>query len=158
MLRMVLILNLLAAIICTSYADELHLLINGKAVHLQSNENLNEDNDGFGFQYDFDDRDWIPFVNASVFKDSYNETSRYAGIGSKLRFGSGKDFLHFDAGLFAFVMTRKLYKNGDPFFGVLPVVSIGGENLAINATYVPALDETYGRILYFQAMVRFSSL
>jgi len=139
-------------------ADEIHLLVNGRSIHLDSNENLNEDNRGLGIEYDFDKRgNWINLINFSSFKDSKNETSNYLGAGTKLRAEtSGPDPWHFDIGAFAFIMTRKDYKNNQPFIGILPLLSFGSELVGINMTYIPAFSENQTDLIYFQAMIRFS--
>jgi len=138
-------------------ADQVHLLINGRSIHMENRENYNEDNTGLGLQYDFDSGgSWINLINFSTFKDSNNETSRYLGVGTKLRGKSGgPNPLHLDVGVFAFLMTRKDYNNNDPFFGLLPFVSFGSENIGINVTYVPAISEELVDVIYIQAMVSF---
>jgi len=157
MLRTGILLLLWVANISPLAADDIHLLINGRSIHLEDRENYNEDNAGLGLQYDFDTRgDWVNLVNFSTFKDSNNETSRYVGAGTKLRGESGGSHpLHLDVGVFAFLMTRKDYNNNDPFFGLLPFLSFGSENVGINVTYIPAVSEELVDVIYIQAMVRF---
>ena len=137
-------------------AGQWSLLINGKAVHLdeQPGVQYNEENWGGGVQYDFDmtPRKWVPFVNASVFNDSNENLSYYAGGGAVRRFDLGKDegALHLDAGLVAFLMIREDFKDGDPFPGVLPVVSFGTDRIAVNVTYIPKIDPKMVPIVFFQ--------
>lgn len=135
------------------FADSLNLVINGKAFH-EDNKNYNEDNWGLGFEYNFkEDKKWINFVNGGFFKDSNSNTSKYLGGGIKRRFlfTNDEDSWHFDAGLTAFLMTRKDYKNNDPFFGVLPFVSVGTKKFAINATYIPSVSPKFVGLLFIQA-------
>src|SRR3990172_1540001 len=84
-LGLLLVLFAVAAMSRAVQADELHLLINGKAIHLdqQPNVRYNESNWGAGFQFDFkkSDTDWVPFVAASGFSDSNSNPSYYAGGG-----------------------------------------------------------------------------
>lgn len=135
------------------FADSLNLVINGKAAHKEK-RNFNEENWGLGFEYNFEEKNkWIYFANGGYFKDSLLNTSKYLGGGSKRRFmlEADKDGWHIDAGIAAFVMTRKDHKNGDPFFGALPFVSVGTSQFAINATYVPAVRPKSVALIFFQA-------
>lgn len=142
-------------------ADQWSLILNGKAVHIDppANTNYNEKNWGAGFQYDFNSPDgkWIPFVTASGFSDSNKNPSYYAGGGALRRFSlSGGDWgLHVDAGLVAFLMTREGFRHGQPFPGVLPVLSFGTERVSVNMTYIPKVDPKMVAILFFQLKVGF---
>lgn len=140
------------------FADSVNLVINGKAAHKEK-RNFNEKNWGLGFEYNFEEKDkWIDFVNGGYFKDSLSNTSRYLGGGSKRRFmlEADKDGWHFDAGIVGFVMTRKDHNNGEPFFGVLPIVSVGTNKFAINATYIPAIQPKSVALLFFQVSFKLS--
>jgi hypothetical protein len=140
-------------------ADQLSLLINGKAIHLDQPDgvDLNEDNWGAGLQYDFDitKSKWVPFLSASGFRDSNENMSYYAGGGTMRRFSCGEteNSLHLDAGVVAFLMVRKDYNNGDPFPGVLPAVSFGTNRVALNVTYVPKIDPKMVPIIFFQLKI-----
>lgn len=134
-------------------ADSLNLIINGKAFH-QEKKNYNEDNWGLGVEYNFkENKKWINFVNGGFFKDSNSNTSKYLGGGTKRRFllTDNIDGWHVDAGLTAFLMTRKDYKNNQPFFGALPFVSVGTDKFAINATYIPSVSPKFVGLLFIQA-------
>jgi len=134
-------------------ADSLNLIINGKAFH-QENKNYNEDNWGLGLEYNFEEnKKWINFVNGGFFKDSNSNTSKYLGGGTKRRFllTDNINGWHVDAGLTAFLMTRKDYKNNQPFFGALPFVSVGTDKFAINATYIPSVSPKFVGLLFIQA-------
>jgi hypothetical protein len=108
-------------------------------------------------QYDFNmtDSKWIPFVSASGFKDSNKNPSYYAGGGTLRRFAFGeeKNSLHLDAGVVAFLMTRKGYMDGNPFPGILPVVVIGTDRVALNITYIPKVDPKMVPIFFFQLKI-----
>lgn len=152
------VLTLIAFLACvnTVTAEELHVVLNGKAIHLDDN-NYNEENWGLGVNYDFNPRkNWVSFLNASYFKDSNYNTSKYAGGGMKRRYMLEKDpdGWHVDAGLIAFLMTREDYKNNDPFFGALPFVAIGSGWFTLNVTYIPEVSPKHKDLLFFQAMVR----
>lgn len=134
-------------------ADSFNLIINGKAIH-ENKGNFNEDNWGLGFEYNFaEDKKWIHFINGGFFKDSLSNISNYLGGGSKRRvlLGTDKDGWHIDAGITAFVMTRKDYKNEKPFPGILPYFSIGTSKVALNATYIPAISPKFVALWFFQA-------
>jgi len=137
-------------------ASELHVVINGKAIHLDGGD-YNEENWGLGLEYDFSTKGhWIPFVNASSFKDSNYNTSRYIGGGMKRRFrmDNDDDGWFFDAGAIAFLMTRKDFKDNDPFPGILPFVAVGTGPVTLNLTYIPSVSPKYKELLYFQLLVR----
>lgn len=139
-------------------ADELSLLINGKAIHLgdSPSQNLNEKNWGLGLQYDWERANdkWRPFATVSEFRDSNNNTSYYAGGGALYRFQF--DSAHVDVGGIGFLMTRKNYKNGDPFIGILPALSIGTKNVALNITYVPKVEPKAVPLWFFQLKITLS--
>jgi len=95
---------------------------------------------------------WIPFVTVSGFKDSLNEPSYYAGGGymRRLLLSRKLNYLHADAGLIGFLMTRKDYKNGEPFVGALPVLSVGTRNVSVNVTYIPKVHPKMAELWFFQ--------
>ena len=144
-------------------ADELHFILNGKAVHLgdpSPGQKFNEKNWGAGLQYDFsptDDGNWIPFVTAAGFNDSNKNPSYYAGGGMSRRFQPTGSSVHYDLGLVGFLMTRRDFKGGDPFPGVLPVFSMGTESVALNVTYVPDVMPKSVPLLFFQLKFRIAT-
>ncbi len=156
MIRYALCLILILGTLNMANADELHLVVNGKAIHL-SKGNYNESNWGLGFEYDFTPRkNWITFVTGSFFKDSNNQTSRYLGGGMKRRYRleNNSEGWHVDAGVVGFLMTRKDFKNNDPFPGILPFISVGKSWYAMNVTYIPKVSPKYKALVYFQFMFR----
>lgn len=144
-------------------ADESSLLLNGKAVHLDSQPGVtyNENNWGFGLQYDLDplESNWVPFLMGSGFKDSNGNMSYYAGGGMLRRyhFTVGDTPLHFDAGAVAFFMTREGFKDGDAFPGILPAISLGTKQVSLNMTYIPKVDPKMVPLLFFQLKVNIGS-
>lgn len=153
MISRILLISILLIIFKTATADELHLIISGKAIHYSSGS-YNEDNRGLGFEYDFDEQNnWIPLITGASFLDSNSQTSNYLGAGTKRRFRLSSDpkSFHFDAGILAFVMTRYDYKNNDPFVAALPFISFGFEWISINVTYVPKMQPKMVAFTYFQA-------
>jgi hypothetical protein len=148
-----LVLTLVAGMMAgAAAADETSLLINGKALHLNTpaGKNLNEKNWGLGLQYDWDlaDSKWIPFAAVSGFIDSNRHPSYYAGGGALRRFQL--DGMHVDVGAIGFLMTRKDYKNDNPFPGVLPLLSVGTQSVALNVTYIPKVEPKSVALWFFQ--------
>lgn len=133
-------------------AEELFVVINGKAIH-EGGGNYNEDNWGLGFEYDLKQDDkWIPFVAGSSFKDSNDQNSNYLGGGYKYRipFDTKKDGWRVDLSLIAFMMTRKDYNDNEPFIGALPFISIGTGKVMLNMTYIPKVTPKTVGLIYFQ--------
>ncbi len=137
-------------------ADELSLLVNGKAVHVNAppGSHLNEKNWGLGLQYDGDivNKRWVPFATVSGFSDSNKNPSYYAGGGALRRFQF--DGTHVDVGAIGFAMTRKNYKNDKPFLGVLPAFSMGTERVSVNMTYIPKVEPKMVALWFFQLKVK----
>ena len=134
-------------------AEELYLILNGKAIHNSSPVKYNEKNWGLGFEYDFKPQSrWIPFVAGSSFKDSNNQTSNYLGGGFKYRIPleNSKDGWRVDLSFIGFFMTRRDFNNNQPFFGALPFVSIGTNRVMLNATYIPRVTPKSVGLFYFQ--------
>jgi len=137
-------------------ANNLSLLVNGKSIHTKKIENVqyNEHNWGFGLHYEFarTPQPWVPFVSVSGFKDSLNEPSYYAGGGYMRRIMLSRElnYLHVDAGLIGFLMTRKDYKNGQPFLGALPALSVGTKDISVNVTYIPKVHPKMAELWFFQ--------
>jgi len=141
----------------TIHAGELHFVLNGKSIHINKapGETLNERNYGAGFQYEFNriSKNWLPFLNAGGFSDSYNKPSYYVGGGLVHRFKMPANSLglHLDAGLTGFVMTKADVNDNEPFPGVLPMVSIGNKRVALNITYIPKIT-AIGTDLWFMQL------
>ena len=146
----------------TAIAGDVSLLINGKAIHIDPapGTNYNEKNWGIGFQYDFKPTEgqWIPFVTASEFRDSNKNVSYYAGGGFMRRYDFFSGNVHIDAGGVAFLMVRKDFRDGDPFPGLLPVLSVGAGRYAVNMTYIPRVDPKMVPIVYLQLKITLGEL
>ncbi len=105
-------------------AGELSAVFNGKSFHLGASREWNEANYGLGLEYEFDSKSrWRPRLMANGFRDS-NETERLG------------DF-YVDAGINAFLMTRKDVNGNRPFPGVLPSLTVGNRYAGLNLTYLP---------------------
>ena len=138
-------------------ADQLNLIINGKAIHLgvPSGITMNEENWGLGLQYDYaliNDK-WLPFSTFSGFIDSLKNPSYYVGGGLQRRYAVGRlhgETLNFDAGIIAFLMTREDFNNNQPFPGILPAFSFGIRKFAVNLTYIPKIQPKLIPLWFFQ--------
>lgn len=156
----------------TAHAGSLNAVLNGKSYHVDSTYEWNEDNVGFGLEYQFDtDSRWRKLVMANGFRDSNDEMSYFAGAGIHRRL-IATDALggfYFDAGVNAFIMTRRDINNNKPFPGALPSLSFGNRHLGFNVTYLPVdaltkvtntrmADPTVSGIWFLQFKVSMDSL
>ncbi len=77
--------------------------------------------------------------------------------------------LYLDAGINAFLMTRKDVNDNRPFPGALPSLSLGNRHMGLNLTYLPVkavermfdtqmLDDTATGIFFLQLKVGVSQL
>jgi len=141
-------------------AGEMHLLVNGKAIHIDppAGTNYNEKNWGVGVQYDFEptDPEVVTFLNASGFVDSLKNPSYYVGGGMMRRYTPGilSDDFHVDLGGIAFLMTREGFRHGHLFPGVLPAASIGTDAVALNISFIPKVDPKMTALWFLQLKVR----
>jgi hypothetical protein len=137
----------------------MHVIVNGKAIHFNEKPGIhyNENNWGGGFQYDMADKnaEVVPFITGSGFIDSNRNPSYYAGGGAMRRyyFNVGGTRLHADLGGVAFLMTRKGFRDGHLFLGVLPAFSVGGDKVAVNMTFIPQVDPKAVPLLFFQLKI-----
>lgn len=117
------------------------IVINGKAIHVDSSYDWNERNWGLGFEREFGPRaHWVKLALGSAFIDSESAMSYMGGGGLKRRFrlpklGSG---FYVDIGAVGFLMARKDVDAYRPFPGVLPTLTIGSTRVAVNIAYLPA--------------------
>jgi hypothetical protein len=121
-------------------AGALHVVLNGKSHHIDSDYAWNEDNYGLGVEYEFEPRSrWIKTVLANGFRDSQDNMSYMAGAGLHRRLLDSDRFagLYLDAGLTAFVMTRQDIDDNRPFLGALPSITVGNDYAGINLSYIP---------------------
>ncbi len=147
----------------TAEAEGYSLIINGKSIHERQPKkgSFNEKNWGLGLQYDYDIYKgyWQPYLTTSIFKDSYERNSFYAGGGIMRRFSLDnlyEDF-HFSAGIVGFVMTRKDHRNRRPFLGALPAFTIGTDKVAFNISYVPEVQPKLIPLWFIQLKISFEN-
>ena len=154
-----------------SLAGTLSSVLNGKSYHLDSSYEWNEDNLGFGFESEFEQKSpWKKIVMANGFRDSMDGMSYMAGAGLHRRIYETDrlDGFYVYAGLNAFLMTRE-DMGSDPFPGVLPSISVGNSKVGFNLTYMPrkaveettnsfVVDPTLSGILFLQFKVSMSQI
>ena len=121
-------------------AGEWSTVVNGKAFHLGSERNWNEENYGLGLEYQFRTRTaWKFVLMGNGFRDSEKNMSYMAGGGLHRNLFSSHRFngLYVDVGLNAFMMSRKNVDNGRPFPGALPSMTVGNRHMGLNLTSLP---------------------
>ncbi len=121
-------------------ADKLHLVINGKSFHVDSDYDWNESNYGIGLEYEFKSRSrWITMAMANGFRDSMDNISYMAGAGLHRRLFVTERCadLYVDTGINVFLMTRRDINDNRPFPGLLPSLTLGNRYGGINLSYVP---------------------
>lgn len=142
------VLSLIVVPVTSASAGGLSAVINGKSFHLGASEEWNEDNFGLGVEYQFATKSrWKKVVMANGFRDSEENMSYMAGAGLHRNLYETTAFNGFyvDAGINAFVMTRKDVNDNRPFPGALPSLTIGNRSVGMNLTYMPkkAVEQLY---------------
>ena len=131
---------LAAGLFGTANAGQWDVVLNGKAIHVNAEKDWNESNWGLGFEHEFNPEGrWVKLALGNGFRDSDDEMSYMGGGGIKRRFRipMGERRVHVDLGAIGFVMTRQDVGNNSPFPGILPAVSVGTRQFAVNMTYLP---------------------
>lgn len=155
-----------------AFAGEFSAVVNGKSYHFNSSYQWNENNYGFGVEYEFTQKSaWRNLAMANSFRDSTNNMSYMAGVGLHRRVFETDKLAGFYiyAGLNAFLMTRDDVNSNKPFPGILPSVSIGNDRVGLNLTYMPSwaveetthssmVDPTLSGILFLQVKVSMDQL
>jgi len=54
-------------------------------------------------------------------------------------------------------MTRKGYKDNQPFLGVLPAFSVGTNRVSVNMTYIPKVEPKAVPLWFFQLKINLSN-
>lgn len=137
-------LALLALLVILPYAPasagNLNAVLNGRSIHVDATENWNEDNIGLGLEYEFNsDSRWKKQVMVNGFRDSNFEMSYMAGAGlhRNLFASEGLNGFYIDAGINAFLMTRRDFNDNRPFPGAVPSLTIGNRAIGFNLSYLP---------------------
>lgn len=127
-------------LIGTAEAGEWDIVLNGRAIHVDSDRDWNEANWGLGFEHEFNPENrWVKVALGNGFVDSEDKMSYMGGGGIKRRFRLpvGERNVHVDLGAVGFFMTRHDVDNNRPFPGILPAFSVGTRHFAFNVTYLP---------------------
>ena len=158
--------------VSSAMAGDINAIINGKSIHVGATEDWNEDNYGLGLEYQFATKSrWKKQLMVNGFRDSNEEMSYMAGGGIHRNLFA-TDRLHgfyVDAGINAFLMTRKDVNDNRPFPGALPSLAVGNRYMGFNLTYLPKkaveklydarmMDETMSGIVFLQFKVGLSQL
>ncbi|MDJ0698243.1 MAG: hypothetical protein QNJ07_00180 [Woeseiaceae bacterium] len=151
-------------------AGEFNAVINGRSVHLGASGDWNEQNYGLGVEYEFASQSrWKAIVMANGFRDSDDNMSYMAGAGlHRTIFATDRlNGFYVDAGVNAFLMTRKDVNKNRPFPGALPSLTVGNRHMGVNLTYLPRkavekffdahmMDESVRGIVFLQFKVSVS--
>ena len=132
----------------SAHSGELSAVINGKSFHLNAAEEWNENNFGFGVEYQFaSESRWKTIVMANGFRDSSENPSFLVGAGLHRNLFESERLQGFyiDAGVNAFVMTRDDVDDNRPFPGALPSLTVGTRHMGFNLSYLPrkAVEKLY---------------
>ena len=146
---------LLVALLVTLHASSveaggLSAVINGKSIHMDAAENWNEENYGIGVEYHFSSPSaWKKQLMVNGFRDSNDDMSYMVGGGLHRSLFTTERLSGFyvDAGINAFLMTRRDVNDNRPFPGVLPSLTIGNRHVGMNLTYLPrfAVEQVYDK-------------
>ena len=151
-------------------AGEFSAVLNGHSFHLGASEHWNENNTGLGLEYEFTSRSrWHKRLMVNGFRDSNDQMSYMVG-GGLYRNVFASERLHgfyVDAGINAFLMTRRDVNDNRPFPGALPSLAIGNDYVGINLTYLPSIaiekfmdekiaDDTVSGIVFLQVKFKIS--
>lgn len=138
--KVTLLVTLLSIAWSAAHAGEFSAVLNGKSFHLGASEDWNEENLGLGLEYEFaSESRWRKRLMANGFEDSNEEMSYMVGAGLHRNLYETERLRGFyiDAGINAFVMTRKDVNDNKPFPGLLPSVTVGNDLVGLNLTYLP---------------------
>lgn len=167
------LLALLIAVPCSSaWAGSLSAVLNGRSIHIDATQDWNEDNVGLGLEYQFASTSrWKRQVMVNGFRDSNEQMSYMAGAGlHRTLFASDRmNGLYVDAGINAFLMTRRDINDNRPFPGAVPSLTIGNRVMGVNLTYLPVkaverlldarmTDDTVSGIFFLQFKVGVNQL
>ena len=140
--RCLLALFLTLSLAPAAFAGEFSVVLNGRSFHLGASQDWNENNLGLGLEYQFaGDSRWRKRLMVNGFRDSNDQMSYMAG-GGLYRNLFATDRLHgfyLDAGINAFLMTRKDVNDNRPFPGALPSLALGNDYFGVNLTYLPSI-------------------
>lgn len=142
-------------------------MLNGRSIHVDATEDWNDDNVGLGLEYQFaTESRWKKQVMVNGFRDSNEDMSYMAGVGlHRNLFATDRlNGFYVDAGVNAFLMTRRDVNDNRPFPGAVPSLSVGNRYLGFNLTYLPVkavenlldtqmMDDTVSGVFFLQFKV-----
>lgn len=170
--RLTLLSLLIVAPLSSAMAGNFSAVLNGRSIHVDATEDWNEDNVGLGLEYQFaSESRWKKQVMVNGFRDSNEDMSYMAGAGlHRNLFATDRlNGFYVDAGINAFLMTRRDVNDNRPFPGAVPSLSIGNRHLGFNLTYLPVkavenlldiqmMDDTASGVFFLQFKVDVSQL
>ena len=171
--RLLLVTSLIAVPCSSALAGgNFSAVINGKSIHVDATKDWNENNVGLGLEYQFATQSrWKKQVMVNGFRDSNEDMSYMAGVGLHRTLFATEHLngLYLDAGINAFLMTRKDINDNRPFPGAVPSLSLGNRHMGVNLTYLPVqaverlfdarmTDDTVSGIFFLQFKIGVSQL
>jgi len=163
---------LIVAPASSALAGNFSAVLNGRSIHVDATESWNEDNVGLGLEYQFaTESRWKKRIMVNGFRDSNEDMSYMAGAGlHRTLFATDRlDGFYIDAGINAFLMTRRDVNDNRPFPGAVPSLSVGNDYMGLNLTYLPIkaveraigvrmVEDTVSGIFFLQFKVDISRL
>lgn len=170
--RLTLLSLLIVAPFSTAMAGNFNAVLNGRSIHIDATQDWNEDNVGLGVEYQFaTESRWKKQVMVNGYRDSNEDMSYMAGAGlHRNLFATDRlNGFYVDAGINAFLMTRRDVNDNRPFPGAVPSLSIGNQHMGFNLTYLPVkavenlldtqiMDDTVSGVFFLQFKVDLSQL
>ena len=150
--------GLVALLSTTAQADNFSIIINGMSKHFPSHPLYNEQNSGYGFQYEKVARQGRRLIaGVGQFIDSYHSRAAYLSVGHSWRLwrrGRGANALYIDAGgvvLAARSEAYEYYYRTRVLIAPLPMLSLGWGKAGVNMMFVPKVAGSYSTVLTVQA-------
>jgi len=170
--RLTLLTLLIVAPFSSAMAGNFSAVLNGRSIHVDATDDWNEDNVGLGLEYQFaTESRWKKQVMVNGFRDSNEDMSYMAGAGlhRTLYTTDRLNGFYVDAGINAFLMTRRDVNDNRPFPGAVPSLSIGNRHMGFNLTYLPVkavenlldtriMDNSVTGVFFLQFKVELSQL
>lgn len=109
---------------------------------------------GYGRGFYDEDQDWHGYY-ALAFLDSHKNLEPTAGYAFLKMIHLGRSPVEFGLGFTALVTARPDINKGNPFPGVLPLISIGTKKATVFATYIPG-SRGIGNVLFLFGKLTFN--
>jgi Antimicrobial peptide resistance and lipid A acylation protein PagP len=125
--------------------------LDGTSRHFHRRD-LNEQNWGAGFTYEFNPTDrYVWSAEGDYFRDSLHDPSAYVGGAYRRR------FRYLDIGVLAFIMYRESAKKtigSSVFPGALPFLEFGTRRIRFRTTYIPRVTGRDDEAVTLQLLLR----